>query len=102
MGELDQLRDRHRKLYFEMLGLGHRIRELELAEPKPETRVDLRKMARQKMWLEVLAKVGFIDRPDREAIPDEDLAAAWKLLHVREDLLRRIATKLRVYDMGDA
>lgn len=85
------------KLYLDFLDVGKRIRELEGAAPGPADLRGEERAARRDMALEVLVKVGFIEKADWSVVMDPDVGTAtYSFTKLRTDLLRKLARAVRV------
>lgn len=95
---LRKLRDKHSSLYFEFLGLGREIRELQATvnELKPQDRIDRERQENWILTLGILKKVGFISSTKWAEIPDDAKRPAMAFHQVRRDVRKLIAGKLGV------
>ena len=93
---LKKLRDKHSDLYFEFLGIGREIRELQATvnELKPQDRVDRERQENWNLTLGILKKVGFISSTKWEDISDEAKRPAMAFHEVRRDVRQAIARSL--------
>jgi len=95
---LRELRDKHSTLYFEFLGIGREIRELQgrVRELKPEDRVEMEVQENWNLTLGILKKVGFISSTKWADISDEAKRPAMAFHQVRRDVRKAIARGLGI------
>jgi len=95
---LRELRDKHSTLYFEFLGIGREIRELEgrVRELKPQDRVEMEVRENWNLTLGILKKVGFISSTKWADISNDARRPIMVFHRVRRDVRKAIARSLGI------